>query len=59
MRDRATLHLAELQGEAGTQDDSEWNVPARNLEQSLQAYLEGDLSVPFKLASYHFSPCMF
>ena len=53
VRDRATLHLAELQGEAGSQDmQAAWDIPSRNLEQSLQSYLEdSDQATPFTLVS--------
>ena len=53
VRDRATLHLAELQGEAGSQDmQAAWDIPSRNLEQSLQSYLEAsDQATPFHLVS--------
>ena len=53
VRDRATLHLAELDGKAGglAAVQVQWNIPAKNLEKSLRAYLENGTDAPFDLVS--------
>ncbi|EIE27371.1 Coatomer, gamma subunit [Coccomyxa subellipsoidea C-169] len=53
VRDRATLYLAELDGNAGGPQaiDVQWNIPPKNLEKSLRAYLENGTDKPFDLAS--------
>ena len=53
VRDRATLHLAELDGKAGglAAVHVQWNIPAKNLEKSLRAYLENGTDAPFDLVS--------
>ncbi|KAK9907459.1 hypothetical protein WJX75_004057 [Coccomyxa subellipsoidea] len=53
VRDRATLYLAELDGHAGGPQaiDVQWNIPPKNLEKSLRAYLENGTDAPFDLAS--------
>jgi len=51
VRDRATLYLAELGGKAGGAEavDVHWDLPARNLEKSLRAYLDNGGEAPFSL----------
>ena len=51
VRDRATLYLAELDGKAGGLEavDVQWDIPARNLEKSLRAYLDNGAEAPFDL----------
>jgi hypothetical protein len=53
VRDRATLYLAELDGHAGGPQaiDVQWNIPPKNLEKSLRAYLENGTDAPFDLVS--------
>ena len=53
VRDRATLYLAELDGLAGgpAAITVQWNIPAKNLEKSLRAYLENGSDAPFDLVS--------
>ena len=53
VRDRATLYLAELDGLAGgpAAITVQWNIPAKNLEKSLRAYLENGPDAPFDLVS--------
>jgi hypothetical protein len=53
VRDRATLYLAELDGLAGgpAAITVQWNIPAKNLERSLRAYLENGSDAPFDLVS--------
>lgn len=53
VRDRATLHLAELNGLAGgpAAISVQWNIPAKNLEKSLRAYLENGTDAPFDLVT--------
>lgn len=58
MRDRATLYLAQLTGNAGgtAAIENSWSIPARNLEKSLRAYLEADQLEPFDLVRLPFNP---
>ena len=51
MRDRATLFLAELQGQEKAKPEARpWNLAPRNLEASLQAYLaSANTDQPFNL----------
>ncbi|KAK9828743.1 hypothetical protein WJX72_001875 [[Myrmecia] bisecta] len=53
VRDRATLYLQQLEGQAGGLDavDVKWNIPAKNLEQGLKKYMENGFQKPFDLAS--------
>ena len=53
VRDRGTLHLAELNGLAGgpAAINVQWNIPAKNLEKSLRAYLENGTDAPFDLVT--------
>lgn len=53
VRDRATLELAQLNGLAGgpAAISVQWNIPAKNLEKALRAYLENGTDVPFDLVS--------
>ena len=57
VRDRATLHLAELNGLAGgpAAINVQWNIPAKNLEKSLRAYLENGTDAPFDLVTLFLS----
>ena len=57
VRDRATLHLAELDGKAGglAAVKVQWNIPAKNLEKSLRAYLENGTDAPFDMVSAQLS----
>lgn len=55
VRDRATLHLAELQAVI-PKDTSPWLLAPRNLEASLQAYLANGSDQPFDLASVPAAP---
>lgn len=57
MRDRATLYLAELDGNAGGPQaiDVQWNIPPKNLEKSLRAYLENGTDKPFDLVRHQSS----
>lgn len=57
VRDRATLYLAELDGLAGgpAAITVQWNIPAKNLEKSLRAYLENGPDAPFDLVSAVYS----
>ena len=57
VRDRATLHLAELNGKAGglAAVKVQWNIPAKNLEKSLRAYLENGTDAPFDMVSAQLS----
>ena len=60
MRDRATLHLAELTEKGqDVMDDltHNWTIPANHLVNSLQTYLAGgDFSQPFDLVGLHTTP---
>lgn len=60
MRDRATLHLAELTEKGqDVMDDltHNWTIPANHLVNSLQTYLAGgDFSQPFDLVGLHTKP---
>lgn len=51
VRDRATIHLAELtQPEVPNFLTSSWDIPAENLHQALEKYVEqGNFSEPFSL----------
>jgi hypothetical protein len=51
VRDRATLYLHQLQGEAGGPSAvvADWNIPFKNLEKALQGYLEGPCEAAFDL----------
>lgn len=53
VRDRATLYLKQLTGQAGGPEAirNAWPVPGANLENSLQSYLEGPTDAPFSLES--------
>ena len=53
VRDRATLYLAELDRLAGgpAAITVQWNIPAKNLEKSLRAYLENSPDAAFDLVS--------
>ena len=55
VRDRATLYLKQLAGEAGGAGaiSSQWQLSARSLEDSLQRYLEGAADAPFDLVPLH------
>ena len=57
VRDRATLHLAELNGLAGgpAAISVQWNIPAKNLEKSLRAYLANGTDAPFDLVTLYIS----
>ena len=54
VRDRATLELAQLNGLAGgpAAINVQWNIPAKNLEKALRAYLENGTDAPFDLVSF-------
>lgn len=56
MRDRATIHLAELtQPEVPSFLTATWEVPPDHLQQALEKYMdEGDFSQPFNIVS----PCL-
>ncbi len=58
MRDRATIHLAELTDpQMPSFLNSTWEVPAESLQQALQKYMdEGDFSEPFNLVLSHLQP---
>ena len=51
VRDRATLYLEQLDGEAGGPGaiTANWTLSAKNLEAALQTYLEGPAEAPFDL----------
>lgn len=51
VRDRATLYLSQLTGSAEEAVQPQWDVPAKNLEASLRAYLQNGATQAFDLVS--------
>lgn len=53
VRDRATLYLSQLNGSGGGEEavQPQWDVPAKNLEASLRAYLQNGAQQAFDLGS--------
>ena len=53
VRDRATLYLKQMGGEAGglAAISTRWQISAKNLEESLHLYLSGPMLAPFDLVS--------
>lgn len=53
VRDRATLYLKQLGGQAGGEEaiNVTWDIPTKNLERSLRQYLENGADRAFDLAS--------
>ena len=51
MRDRATLYLKQLGGQAGGEGaiNVTWDIPTKNLERSLRQYLENGADRAFDL----------
>lgn len=49
VRDRATLYLSQLTGSAEEAVQLQWDVPAKNLEASLRAYLQTGATQAFDL----------
>ena len=49
VRDRATLYLSQLAGSAEEAVQPQWDVPAKNLEASLRAYLQNGATQAFDL----------
>lgn len=49
VRDRATLYLSQLTGSAEEAVQPQWDVPAKNLEASLRAYLHNGATQAFDL----------
>lgn len=49
VRDRATLYLSQLTGSAEEAVQPQWDVPAKNLEASLRAYLQNGATQAFDL----------
>lgn len=56
MRDRATLYLSQLTGSAEEAVQPQWDVPAKNLEASLRAYLQNGATQAFDLVRLTPSP---
>lgn len=51
MRDRATLYLSQLEGSGSGEEavQPQWDVPSKNLEASLRAYLQNGAQQAFDL----------
>jgi hypothetical protein len=51
VRDRATLYLSQLEGGASGEEavQPQWDVPSKNLEASLRAYLQNGAQQAFDL----------
>lgn len=56
VRDRATLYLSQLTGSAEEAVQPQWDVPAKNLEASLRAYLQNGATQAFDLVRLASSP---